>query len=331
MKLNAIFTSNMVFAANKPIRIFGEGNGTATIGFAGREIKVNSENEGWMVEFPPMEYGGPYELRFEHGGETDVLDDIYVGEVFLFAGQSNMQLKIKDTGVPTETLESNSLMRTYGTDKIEKNERFTPKEGWAKCKQEEAPDWSAIGYFTALELVKRKNIAIGVINCFQGASVIESWVPERAFEKIGISIAPEDKYYDHTTPEFASWNGDGTLYGYAFSQVVPLSLSGVIWYQGESDTSIAEALVYKQELAELIRIWRNDLMNDQLPFVVVQIHDFDNRDDEGWHTLQQAQLEVENEVDNVKTVISRDICETDVIHPTTKDILSKRIADALMP
>ena len=70
-------------------------------------------------------------------------------------------------------------------------------------------------------------------------------------------------------------------------------------------------------------------MDDFLSFAVIQIADYDERNDEGWQLVQQAQLRVENMLPKVKTVICRDVCESDNIHPPTKDILSKRVADTL--
>ncbi len=329
MKLNAIFASNMVFAANKPIRVYGEGAGTAEISFAGKVITANSNGGFWMVEFPEMGYGGPYELTFKTEGETVTLTDIYIGEVYLFAGQSNMQFKLKESKYPTEKYETNELMRLFSVDRIEKADRFTPHDGWVKCLAEQAGYWSAIGYLTSMQISKEKGIAVGAIVCYQGASVIESWVPKGTYTKMGIDLALEEKHQDHYIKEFSEWNGDGTLYSFAFSQIVPYSLSAVVWYQGESDTTVPEAKLYKQELAEMIKIWRADLKNESLPFVVVQIADFDPRDDEGWHTVQKAQAEIQHEVDFVKTVISADVSEKDNIHPPTKDILSARIVKAL--
>ena len=62
MELSNIFSSNMVFAANKPIRIFGTGSGKAKIVFNGTTKNVESSGADWLVEFPEMNYGGPYEL-----------------------------------------------------------------------------------------------------------------------------------------------------------------------------------------------------------------------------------------------------------------------------
>ena len=85
MKLNKIFTSHMVFPRNLPIRIYGEGFGEVEILFAGHKKKTVSHENNWMVEFPAMEYGGPYSMTVIFEDNTIVLRDIYIGEVFLFA------------------------------------------------------------------------------------------------------------------------------------------------------------------------------------------------------------------------------------------------------
>ena len=91
MELNKIFSSNMVFAANLPIRIYGEGHGKAEISFADYSETVNSTCERWMVEFPPLSCGGPYTLKVAFEDKDIILENIYVGRVLLCAGQSNMR------------------------------------------------------------------------------------------------------------------------------------------------------------------------------------------------------------------------------------------------
>ena len=70
-------------------------------------------------------------------------------------------------------------------------------------------------------------------------------------------------------------------------------------------------------------------MDETLPFVVVQIADYDKRCDEGWHSVQKAQMEIQEEVAYTKTVVCADICERDCIHPPTKRKLGLRIVKAL--
>ena len=330
MNLNKIFSSNMVFSAGKPIKIYGEGNGEVEIFFADYYKKIVSQNNSWIVEFPAMEYGGPYELKAVFNDKTVILDNIFIGEVYLLAGQSNVQFKMGESTTATEEYVSNDRIRLFSTNRLESGERYNAYDGWKTCKLEEIKYWSAIGYLTAKEIAETKNVAVGIITCYQGASVIESWVPKGTFEKIGINIPVSEKFIDHTNELFSDWNGDGVLYEYALSQVVPFSLSGIVWYQGESDAAIKEAQVYKEEVLELINVWRAAFDDKTLPFIVVQIADYDARATEAWALIQKAQYDVQFILDNVKTVISADVCEKDDIHPPTKIKLAKRIAIAMM-
>lgn len=283
-----------------------------------------------MVEFPPMEYGGPYSMEVNFIDRKIILEDIYIGEVFLFAGQSNMQLKMHESNTPVEMYSSNDKLRIYSTDRIEGTDYYTTDDGWIVCEKECVPNLSALAYLTANEISNKKYIAVGIITCYQGASVIESWVPEKTFEKRNIDIPADKKFVDHTLEQYTAWNGDGVLYSYALSQVIPYSISAVVWYQGESDTSGEEGRVYVDELSALIDIWRNDFANENLPFVVVQLADCIDRAGKGWELIQKAQIEVQSKRPYVKTVISSDICENDDIHPKTKDKLAKRISEVIL-
>ena len=133
MKLNSIFTSHMVFAKGLPIRIYGEGSGTVQVRFCGCKKTITSHEQKWLVEFPPMEYGGPYSMEVIFEDKTIVLEDIYIGEVILFAGQSNVQFKMEESNTPTEQYQSNCKLRLFSTDRIEKTDYFTASDGWVVC------------------------------------------------------------------------------------------------------------------------------------------------------------------------------------------------------
>lgn len=329
MELNKIFTSHLVFAAKKPIRIYGTGKGSARIKFASFEKTVISDDESWSVEFEPMEYGGPYNLEVDFVDGKVILEDIYVGEVFLFAGQSNMQFKMKESSTPPDEYRSNRKLRLFSTDRIEKTDKFTSDDGWVVCDEKDVGEWSAIAYLASQKFSVEKDIAVGVVVSYQGASVIESWVPENTFEKYNINIPIEEKFIDHTHEQFGIWNGDGVLYNYSLSQLIPYALSAVVWYQGESDSSVAEGEVYCEELCALIDTWRSDFRDDSLLFIVVQLANTYHKMTEGWKLVQKAQEDVVNKRPFVKMVASADVCETNNIHPPTKDKLANRIADIL--
>lgn len=330
MNLNKIFTSHMVFSRNLPVRVYGEGKGRVEISFAGQKKSLVSDKDKWSVEFPPMKYGGPYSMEIDLDGKEIILEDIYIGEVFLFAGQSNMQFKMHESNTPAEMYNADNKLRLYSTDRIEKTDFYTSDDGWLVCEKDNIPNWSALAYLTSAEIAVNKDIAVGVITCYQGASIIESWVPANTFKKINIDIPDEKKHFDHTYKDFSAWNGEGILYSYALSQVTPFPVSAVVWYQGESDAAEEEARVYCDELCALIDVWRNDFGNENLPFVVVQLADNINSEQKSWALIQEAQMDVQSKRQNVRTVISADVCENDDIHPKTKYKLAGRISQAVM-
>lgn len=318
----------MVFAAGQPIRVYGSGKGNVKITFAGISKSLVSESDTWLISFPPMDFGGPYELKAVFDDNTVLLQDIYIGKVFLCAGQSNMEFKIKEGNIPDRLLVPNEKLRMFVTDRLEP-ERFSAKDGWVKAEKNNIADWSAIGYLVGNGVSVNEDVAVGIIGCYQGASMIESWVPEGTFQADGIAVPDEKKHPDFCIKPFDTWNQDAVLYNYALSQVKPFSVTAVLWYQGESNASTEGGNVYLKMLEKLIKIWRADFENDLLPFVVVQIADCTQRLTEGWRLVQKAQLDIERTVNGVKTVISADVCETDHIHPPTKHLLAERIVSAL--
>ncbi|MBR6790248.1 MAG: GNAT family N-acetyltransferase [Oscillospiraceae bacterium] len=330
MKLAPIFASHMVLAAGKPIRVFGTGRGEVTVSLAGTSRTAFSEGENWLVELPAMEEGGPYEMTVCMNGENLLLEDVRLGEVWLFAGQSNMQFKLRESVLPAEERQSEPRLRLFSTERFDhrpaRQDRFRPADGWVTCTAENAGDWSAIAYHAGLIMTARKNIAVGAVSCYQGASVIDSWVPAGTFDDF--RVPPEERHKDHTHEDFSRWNGEGFLYENGFKQVVPFSFTGVAWYQGESNASPAEGKVYDRMLCALIDRWREDLGDSELPFVIVQLADFTERAGEGWSLVQQAQLALPAMRKAVRTVVCADVCEDDDIHPPTKAPLSGRIAAA---
>lgn len=324
MKFSPMFSDHAVLAAHRPIKVFGEGEGKASVSMAGITVEVSCENGHWCAEFPAMEYGGPYELKLESGDEVITLSDIYIGEVYLFSGQSNMAFMLEESNTPTSEYESLDNLRYFGP--VDINEECC----WVKSEESVVGDWSAIAYIAARAIAKKRGIAVGAICCAKGASVIESWVPRDAFTQRGIGVAPEYRYSDHFQEPYCQWNYDGFLYENMLSKVIPYSITGAVWYQGESDGSAEEGEAYADELRTLIEIWRHDFCDEELPFVIVQIADFvfiDNRP--GWPIIQKAQVEVGEQTPFASTVICSDVCENDMIHPVSKQILAERVAKAL--
>ncbi len=322
--LNPIFTNGMIMQANKPVRIFGSGEGAVDVDFLGQNKSITSNGE-WLIEFDAQSYGGPYTMTVSLNGKKTEINDIYFGDVYLLGGQSNMQFKMWERREPTDVYEGNENVRLYTVDRMEENteERFGMADGWVTLTKENAKDFSAIGYYVSQELGKDRKI--GLIACYQGASVIQSWLRKDVAQRPELQV--ENKFADHEW--FPIWNDDGILYDYMLTKIIPYSMASVLWYQGESNASVDEARIYLRFLDALTSSWREVFMDENLEFIVIQLADYDERNTEGWHLVQEAQLKAQDELKNVKTVICRDVCETDDIHPRSKKELSLRIVKAL--
>ncbi|MBP5731036.1 MAG: hypothetical protein J6X19_07510 [Clostridia bacterium] len=367
MKLGELFRDNMVLAAGLPVRVFGSGKGTVIIEFRGetREWKVGNADDGntgnfdgfdsgldsgeWVVELPAGEAGGPFEMRITliasqsaggqtfvetfvpAEGQTFVLRDVYVGKVYLLAGQSNAEFNLAESTTPPEQWVGDPMLRNYFVDRPWIPEDvFAPGSGWMPARTHEIGRWSALAYLVGQSMRRRTNEPVGIISCFQGASVIEAWLPPADAERF--RLPDGEVYIDHWYPDFAAWNGNATIYERMLTRVARYPVSGVIWYQGESDTSVAEASIYDAELACFAHEVRHLQQNPGLRFAVVQIADYDHRADNdpaGWQGIQDAQARAASADNGFVLVPSRDVCESSCIHPPTKSLLAERIADAL--
>lgn len=327
MELNKIFSDHMVFQANKPITVFGIGKGNVTIKLLDFSVTEFFDTPEWYVELPALDYGGPYELTVILNGEEINIKDVYIGEVILLAGQSNIAMSLGASSYKKEKYEENQLVRLFTSESFGMQGNFNPSDGWIKCAKDTAEHFSAIGYHIGIELCRNKGIAVGLVACYLGSSVIESWLPASIANEERFKLPKEEKYdspYVHVPH-----NEYGTLYNVKQQSVVPYTLGNIVWYQGESNTGSGEWKVYTELLAELINCWRKDFMDQALPFTVVQIADWDERNDNGWKGIQKAQERIVDKVSNVKLVKSADVCETNDIHPPTKLYLAKRIYDSL--
>ncbi|MBO5357281.1 MAG: hypothetical protein J6A95_05880 [Clostridia bacterium] len=321
--INSIFADNMIMQANKPVRFFGEFEGLVTVCFNGNKKSVNSGGN-WLIEFDPVDYGGPYSIEVSFEDISASIDGVYFGDVYLLGGQSNMQFKLWESSEPKENYRGNKNVRLFTVDRMEDGEHFKERDGWVELTKENAPNFSAIGYYVAQELA-RDDRKIGLIACYQGASVIQSWMSKEYALLPEFEI--ENRFGDHEWHPI--WNSDGVLYENMLSKILPYSIASVLWYQGESNASVDESNIYLEFLRALITNWREGFKDDKLEFIIIQLADHLDRAGYAWSKIQEQQLLAQDKIPYVKTVVCRDVCDNIDIHPKEKDILSKRIANLL--
>ena len=194
MKPAFIFTDNMVLQRNKPIKIFGEGDGEVTVTLGGTGVSVIPQNGKWCAVLPEMEAGGPYTLEIGDQNEKFSFKNVYVGEVFIAAGQSNMEHPLFGTtgGFEFARKNQNPLIRLFTVPRrtapgaLEYTWHFeTVYSGdteWSQADEDISLHFSAVGFYFASLLQKKLGIAVGIISCNQGASRIETWIDEKMLE-----------------------------------------------------------------------------------------------------------------------------------------------------
>jgi sialate O-acetylesterase len=125
-------------------------------------------------------------------------------------------------------------------------------------------------------------------------------------------------------PQLKSW-GPGMLWNGMIAPLTPFPIRGVIWYQGESNSALARAGLYKRVFSTMIEDWRHEWGVGDFPFLFVQISSFKSNDTENWAELREQQLKT-LEVSNTAMAVTIDIGNPDNVHPTDKVDVGLRLA-----
>ena len=129
-----------------------------------------------------------------------------------------------------------------------------------------------------------------------------------------------------------------TLYNAVLYPLAPYVLNGVVWYQGESNTG--NPAPYADYLKKLMGCWRDRWQDQQMPFVIVQLANYDGRQqtgmprpiiyqaepvNSGWAQLREAQRTVAKADPYAELAVINDLGETVDIHPLRKKEVAERV------
>ena len=124
-----------------------------------------------------------------------------------------------------------------------------------------------------------------------------------------------------------SMNRPGGLYRTMLSGLIPFSIKGVLWYQGESDAG-DRAVMYDKLLTGLISHWRK-AWNDDFPFLIVQLAPFGvwlECDNKGYALVREKQTFVADHIPGVYMACIMDLGSYYDIHPKEKMEVGRRLA-----
>ena len=287
------------------------------------------DRQNWSAELRGIPTGGPYriEVRIQDGPSISAVDNLLVGDLWVLAGQSNME----GVGDLVDVQPSDPMVHTFdladhwrvAEEPLHTLVGATDRVHWRKNAQgeleritgarlqkynQERKKGAGLGLPFAVTMVKRTGIPIGLIPCAHGGTSMDQW-----------------------DPALKTQAGD-SLYGSMLRRVVAAGgrVKGLLWYQGESDANAKAAPEFKRKFEDLIKAVRDDFKDTALPFYYVQIgrHISDANVAE-WNRVQETQRQVELQVPHVGMVASVDLVLDDGIHVSTPDQkrLGRRLAD----
>jgi sialate O-acetylesterase len=122
-------------------------------------------------------------------------------------------------------------------------------------------------------------------------------------------------------------NQPASLYNAMIAPLLPMKLKGFVWYQGESNVTNARA--YNAFMPALIKDWRRLWMDENLPFLVVQLPNFQDIDympsESDLAVIREAQNKALT-LKNTAVTVTLDLGEWNDIHPLNKKEIGKRLA-----
>ncbi len=193
-RIDPVFMDQMVLQRGKPVTVSGTAGAgdPVTLRLGTRERSVTTDPDGfWRAEFGPFPPSGPFTLTAETAEGTDQRSDILVGDVWLCAGQSNMEFPVSRALNPGLYLEGPfdetvRLLKVTRSSAIEPQASLPDGVSWKPASQESVQDFSALCYFLALEQRTGTDIPIGLIDSSWGGSEIAAWIGRNALGEAGL-------------------------------------------------------------------------------------------------------------------------------------------------
>lgn len=367
LQMPYVFGDHMVIQRQKPIRIFGKGNvGDKIVVELSRYSKrtVVDGNGNWQVNLPALQAGGPYMLTVRADRKLE-FRDVMIGEVWFCAGQSNMAWPLasdadaeNQISVAEQCPRIRLLKRTVdpGPEKRPFSEEELGKitlggyyrGSWQICSGQTAGDFSAVGYYFAMNLHQSLNVPVGMIQNAIGGAPMETFLPREAFQNGTLYLLTQN-WLNADSPawhrERAKVNlGDHAqgdprrlphhpyeptfIYYADIEELIPYAFRGVIWYQGESNATDVETdtawdlQTNKDLFKNLICTWRSKWNLGEFPFYYVQLPNL-NRN---WMKFRQMQFEVLRELPATGMAVTIDLGEANNVHPKSKYEVARRLS-----
>jgi len=187
--LSTIFGDNMVVQRDKPESLWGwsDPGDAIHISFADKTATAIAEQDGrWSTTIQPPAVGGPYTMKIV-GHRTQVLHNILVGDVWLCAGQSNMEFALRGMNDAQTVIQgANDPEIRYFTvgQRSAYHPAPVPAGSWKVVSPQTADGLSAVAYLFAKRVQQEIHVPIGLIVDAVGGTPAATWTSEAALQRV---------------------------------------------------------------------------------------------------------------------------------------------------
>jgi sialate O-acetylesterase len=191
--LAAPFGHHMVLQRDKPLVFWGQGQPgqLVELEWVTQELPLLAQTHvgdegGWRLTVAAQPAGGPYQLVFK-GDERITLQDVWVGEVWLASGQSNMEWTVAQSAFSDEerALATEPRLRWLF---VERRTATKPSRearcSWRPVTPDTVLGMTAIGFAFARHLCAELNVAVGIIDASWGGTPVEAWTSAEALQRV---------------------------------------------------------------------------------------------------------------------------------------------------
>lgn len=367
VSMHHIFSDNMVLQRNTPIKIWGKSakNAEIKIELLGKNVSARANDKGeWSVDFPasPTCKTGTELNVFENGKKAKTFKNVLLGEVWLIAGQSNMEYTIKGYGKNARNFDADNVLARADKAMI----RVSNGGEWKVMSKDVMQRFSMIGFYFAEQLSKDLDTPVGLIKKAMGGAAMIAFIPKSEMEKspylkekladwekkmVGFDYKKAKADYEAKKAKYKAdvaakrpatpvrWEESPSpnsvcpaqftpesIYN-SMKNFAPYTIKGALWYQGESDAGEPAVSHFAEQLNLMIEVWRKDFRNAKLPFFQVMLTSFETK--ENWAKAREGQMRSAME-SKTGIVNILDLGKKHDIHPPKKEPVATRLERAVL-
>ena len=255
--------------------------------------------------------GGPYTVTLTLGERRVVVQQVFVGDLWLMAGQSNME----GVGNLADAPKPHPLVRNFNMDHrwsqardplhhLNESPDVVHNGGAQQALADREPakrgrvKGTGVGVYFGIAMHRRTGVPQGLIATAHGGTSMDQW--DQAKRTLG----------------------GGSLYGSMLSSLADVGqpIAGVLWYQGCSDTGPDTAPLFTERMKKLVAAVRADQHQPKLPWIQVQIARVVGQSggEREWNSIQEQQRLLSTVIPHLDTVAAIDLELDDLIHISGK-------------